>query len=130
MELELFTTCDMGKNNIKDVFKFNLIECITPYEAVIWTSKPLKNEFYLSYELKRYIHGVVQPNKLISEYIEINNYFEHLGLFKSTFVLDDLKKYFDKSIYIYGTGTVEMFIHVSQSDNVKGMNILSYNLHL
>jgi hypothetical protein len=122
--------CNMGMNSIKDIYKFDLIECITPYEAVVWTSKPLKNEFYLSYELKKYLHGVVQPNKIITEYIEINNYFENLGLFRSTFVLDDLKQYFDKSIYRYGTANVEMFIHVSQSNNMKGMNIFSYNLYL
>lgn len=129
MELETFTICNMGKC-IKDVYKFNVIECVTPYEVVVWTSKPFNNDFYLSYELKKYLHGVVQPIKIISEHIEINNYYENLGLFKSTFILTDLKQYFDKSIYKYGTADVSMFIYVlqpDQQDNMKGTHINSYN---
>jgi hypothetical protein len=124
MKLESFTFCNLEKGGD---YKFNLFECVTPYEVVVWTSKPFNNDFRLSYQLEKYIHGVVQPMKIITNHIELNIYYDNLSLFKTTFILDDVKQYFDKSIYKYGTTEVAVFIHVSVPDNMRGIHIVSYN---
>ena len=65
--------------------------------------------------------------KIITNHIELNIYYDNLSLFKTTFILDDVKQYFDKSIYKYGTTEVVVLIRVSVPENMRGIHILSYN---
>jgi hypothetical protein len=113
---------------------FQLYECDTPYELIIWTDKPLNVAFTISYELKKYIHGQVRPFTQITDYIELNTYHElspnhenkAVGLYKSRTLLCNMKEYFDKSLYKYGTHNISLNVDPSSPESIKGMSILAY----
>ena len=123
MEATIITHSHIQAGNAKH---FYLCECDTPYEIIVWTTEPLSSSFYISYELTKYLHGVVLPLKQITDYVEQNVYYDTLGLYKSRTILSKMNEYFDKSMYKYGTDSVSLYVYSSSPNNINSLCILSF----
>ena len=147
MEATIITHSHIQAGNAKH---FYLYECDTPYEIIVWTTEPLSSSFYISYELTKYLHGVVLPLTQITDYVEQNVYYDTLGLYKSRTMLhlcrfksptnvgdssgkvtlprafsmregvSKMNEYFDK------TDSVSLYVYSSLPNSINSLCILSF----
>lgn len=112
---------------IKNGYHFYINKNVKPCELYVWTTKPLSESFYISYEITKNIYGVVQPLLQIIDYEEYNIYYDNFKLYKSKKTLHINEEFYNSIFYKYDNSHIaSLLIYSSLQCNINNVYLLSY----
>jgi hypothetical protein len=123
MEAVITTKSHITKNE----YHFYINKYNTPCELHVWTTDKLTDLFYITYEIKKNIYGVIQPLLQITEYEEHNIYYDKFKLYKSKTILSFNEEFFNSIFYKYDTSCIaSLCVDSTQAHTINNIYLISY----